>query len=175
MRSLSKISVAAIVFFIACSARAVLADPAYTADAIVRYFATKGRAPVGRSICIGSPEECGAPQSAGQSFDLQVTFDLGSDRLSPTAKRNLDEFAHALGVSALASYRFAVDGHTDARGGDYYNLELSRRRAQAVVRYLTSRGVDSAKLEAHGYGKSRPRTADPFDAANRRVETRLAD
>jgi outer membrane protein OmpA-like peptidoglycan-associated protein len=54
-------------------------------------------------------------------------------------------------------------------------MTLSERRAQAVARYLTEHGVEGSKLKAKGYGKLKPKTPDPFDAANRRVETRLAD
>jgi outer membrane protein OmpA-like peptidoglycan-associated protein len=54
-------------------------------------------------------------------------------------------------------------------------MTLSERRAKAVEDYLVSRGVEARQLEAHGYGMSRPKTSDPLDGANRRVETRLAD
>ena len=58
-------------------------------------------------------------------------------------------------------------------GSPSYNLDLSARRAQAVVRYLQERGVDTAKLEARGYGETKPVVADRFAGENRRVETRL--
>lgn len=70
--------------------------------------------------------------------------------------------------------RIRVEGHTDSRGSDSYNQALSQRRADSVMQYLTSRGgVDRSRLEAIGYGESRP--TDSNDTAsgrqnNRRVE-----
>ena len=68
-----------------------------------------------------------------------------------------------------------IEGHTDSIGGRDYNLDLSRRRAQAVVEYLTSLGVDASRLQVRGYGFDRP--LDGRSAAsveNRRVEAVLA-
>ena len=59
------------------------------------------------------------------------------------------------------------------KGTDTYNMTLSERRAAAVVRYLADKGINVSKLESRGFGKSKPRASDPFDAANRRVETRF--
>ncbi len=115
-----------------------------------------------------------APKSS-DAYDLLVTFRLGSDELTSQARRNLDEFATALASPELANLSFAVDGHTDARGSESFNLELSQRRAASVVRYLTSKGVASNRLVATGYGEAKPMRIDPFDPVNRRVETRRID
>lgn len=154
------------------------ADPAYSAKDIVGHFAPDGKLGAPRGICIGTETECGntgtdASANAVQSYDLLVTFDLNSDALTDAAKENLNEFAKALADPVLSSARFEVDGHTDARGTEDYNLGLSERRAQAVINYLSSMGIDTSRLTAKGFGKSQPRTSDPFDAVNRRVETRL--
>jgi outer membrane protein OmpA-like peptidoglycan-associated protein len=66
-----------------------------------------------------------------------------------------------------------VEGHTDDRGAEKANLDLSQRRAQAVVAYLVRKGVAAARLEAAGFGEARP--IAPNDTAenrgrNRRVE-----
>jgi OOP family OmpA-OmpF porin len=63
-----------------------------------------------------------------------------------------------------------VEGHTDAVGGEEYNLELSRRRAEAVATYLMERGVAHDQLVPTGKGKSEPLVANPFDGRNRRVQ-----
>jgi outer membrane protein OmpA-like peptidoglycan-associated protein len=152
------------------------ADPAYKADDIVKQFANDLGAT--RGLCIGTEAECAAATAAPKvtskaTFDLVVNFDYNSDVLTTGAKRNLDEFAKALKDPRLSSAAFVVEGHTDGKGGDAYNLTLSERRAQAVVRYLNEKGVATAKLAARGYGKAKPKTSDPFDPVNRRVETRL--
>ncbi len=66
-----------------------------------------------------------------------------------------------------------VQGHTDERGNDAYNLDLSERRAAAVMKYLTSHGVDIKRLQAEGYGETQPkdrRHTEQAWALNRRVE-----
>jgi len=119
------------------------------------------------------PTAAEAAAAADEAYNLLVTFDVDSDRLTPRAQRNLAQFAEALRNPALAGYRFVVEGHTDSSGPDDYNLTLSERRANAVVRYLTDLGVDPARLEARGYGETRP-AAPGSNRENRRVETRLS-
>jgi outer membrane protein OmpA-like peptidoglycan-associated protein len=66
-----------------------------------------------------------------------------------------------------------VQGHTDERGDDAYNLDLSDRRAAAVVKYLTDHGVDSNRLESQGYGETVPLDRNHNERAwakNRRVD-----
>src|SRR5262249_18296237 len=66
-----------------------------------------------------------------------------------------------------------VAGHTDERGEDAYNLDLSDRRAASVVKELTAHGVDPKRLQSHGYGEARPVVNEHNEAAwakNRRVE-----
>lgn len=152
-------------------------SPAYSASDIIRRFSSEPSFGASRSLCIDGVG-CGeaAPAKAGtEAFDLEVTFELGSDRLTPAARKNLDEFAKALADPALAARRFHVDGHTDGRGRDDINLRLSQRRAASVRNYLVSAGIDPARLDARGYGKSRPKANDPLDPANRRVETGAMD
>ena len=156
------------------------ADPAYRAEQIIDLFASKSDSEEAetRAVCIGTEKECRQPESKpklSQGFDLQVTFDLNSNDLTESARQNLDEFAKALQDTRLRPHAFVVEGHTDARGSNKYNMALSERRAHAVVRYLTRHGIETSKLKPKGYGKLKPRTPDPYDAANRRVETRLAD
>jgi len=152
----------------------------YKADDIVKHFspATPPAFGATRGLCIGTEADCSKAGHAGKpaavaAFDLVVRFKYNSDVLEPDARANLDEFAKALKTPQLGTSRFVVEGHTDAVGSPSYNLDLSARRAQAVVRYLQERGVDTAKLEARGYGETKPVVADRFAGENRRVETRL--
>jgi OOP family OmpA-OmpF porin len=66
-----------------------------------------------------------------------------------------------------------VAGHTDSDGNDAYNMDLSQRRVNSVVKYLADKGVDTTRLVAHGYGETRPIASNKTKtgkAENRRVE-----
>lgn len=66
-----------------------------------------------------------------------------------------------------------ISGHTDSKGSDDYNLNLSQGRSQSVVDYIVSQGIDSFRLTAHGYGETKPIDTNDTDAGranNRRVE-----
>jgi outer membrane protein OmpA-like peptidoglycan-associated protein len=163
--------VAAIAASTLCFVYSANADPAYKADAVIKTF-TQPALGKARAVCVGDETEC--PVKTEQpTFDLLVTFDFNSDRLTQSARENLDQFAIALKDPRLKTQRFAIDGHTDATGSESYNFGLSERRARAVVAYLATKGLDASKLIAKGFGKSKPRVSDPFDPVNRRVETRL--
>jgi len=103
-----------------------------------------------------------------------VTFAVDSTTISPSFRAALDEVA-----SSLLKYPNSlvdVMGHTDSTGSDAYNLDLSRRRAEAVAGYLTMRGVPRARLATVGYGEQYPRadnTTPEGRALNRRVEIRI--
>lgn len=71
------------------------------------------------------------------------------------------------------SVEIEIAGHTDSKGSDDYNLNLSQGRSQSVVDYLISQGIDSYRLTAHGYGETKPIDTNDSDAGranNRRVE-----
>lgn len=76
-------------------------------------------------------------------------------------------------VTSRPTMKLRIEGHTDDQGSDAYNMKLSQQRAQAVVDWLVGKGVEVSRLEAKGYGESRP-VADngrpDGRALNRRVE-----
>jgi outer membrane protein OmpA-like peptidoglycan-associated protein len=107
----------------------------------------------------------------------QVFFDTDRDTIKPRSFHILQAVADVL---AAASHirRVSVDGHTDNRSSEEHNLDLSQRRAAAVVRWLTAHGIDASRLEAHGYGPSRPIAPNATGAGrarNRRVEFVIID
>ena len=105
------------------------------------------------------------------SLMLRIAFDFDSAALSVRARRDLDSVAAALNGPELAGTRLALEGHTDARGAANYNLQLSQRRADAVVAYLMQRGVASGRLRSAGFGEHRPLPEYPStDDRQRRVE-----
>jgi outer membrane protein OmpA-like peptidoglycan-associated protein len=105
-----------------------------------------------------------------------IRFDSGKDAPRPESDATLDEVAGML--RQAPELRLLVEGHTDATDTDTYNLELSQRRAQAVMAALVKRGIDAGRLQAKGFGKTRP-VADNASAQgralNRRVEVSVLE
>ncbi|HSK04295.1 MAG TPA: OmpA family protein, partial [Kofleriaceae bacterium] len=101
-----------------------------------------------------------------------INFEYDKAKIKRDSYYILDAIAAALqGNSTIQLLEIA--GHTDERGDDAYNLDLSDRRAAAVLRYLTEKGVDPKRLESQGYGETRPKDPRSTPAAyakNRRVE-----
>lgn len=101
-------------------------------------------------------------------------FESGRYELSGKSLTELERLAEFLKVNPTA--RIEIAGHTDDRGDPAANVELSRKRAQTVVDYLTRMGVAPARLKAIGYGKTRPAVKGTTDEArqrNRRIEWRV--
>ena len=158
------------------------ADPAYSAEKVVQIFVKQlGALKAGktRTLCVGTAADCKKQEAAEApppvQFDLLANFEFNSDTLTATARENLEQFAKAMKDPRLAGSKFEIDGHTDATGPEQYNQGLSERRANAVVSYLTSEGIDSSLLAAKGFGKTKPRVANPYSPLNRRVETHLSE
>jgi outer membrane protein OmpA-like peptidoglycan-associated protein len=115
---------------------------------------------------------------AGCSCDVtvQLNFAFDSAVIADEDKAKLD--ALAVRLQELKFVGGEAGGHTDSTGDDAYNLDLSKRRAQAVIDYLGMRGVSSTRITAVGYGETMP-IADNATAEgramNRRVVLRRTD
>ena len=100
-----------------------------------------------------------------------VLFTSNQATLLVSAENRLNQISEAL--IAAGNRSLLVEGYTDSRGQDSYNLDLSQRRADAVRSYIVSRGYPGDKIRASGQGKNRP-IADNGNAEgranNRRVE-----
>lgn len=148
--------------------------PAYKADEVVSKLLDSAELGAERGIICVGVQDCEKQRNKRPSgFDLVVTFELNSDELTDQAKANLAEFAKVIRDERLATAQFLVEGHTDATGPDTFNMRLSTKRAESVVKYLVSTGVELEKLKPVGLGEADPRSGDPYDPANRRVETRV--
>lgn len=106
------------------------------------------------------------------SIDLEILFAYDSDALTPEAMATLGSLSTALSDPRLATARLVFIGHTDSVGGEAYNLDLSRRRADAVARFvMASLAIPPSRIESVGVGYSRLKnTFDPAAAENRRVQ-----
>jgi len=101
-----------------------------------------------------------------------LEFDFDSDNIRPESFYDLDQLAASLQDSKI---KLHIEGHTDDRGKSEFNLLLSRRRAEAVRKYLLSKGC-KAQLIATGFGQTRPvapNTTEEGRQKNRRVEFRV--
>ena len=136
--------------------------------------------------CPGTPpntevDDKGCPLEKAAPIVLKgVTFEFDSDKLTTEATKRLDNVVNALKGSPDIEVR--IEGHTDSRGTDAYNLKLSDDRAASVRKYLVDHGVDSGRLTSKGYGESQPvaPNAEPDGsdnpegrAKNRRVELEI--
>lgn len=105
-------------------------------------------------------------------IDVRILFEFDSAELSPKAHDQLAELAKALSHPSLAGVRIALNGHTDAKGSDEYNLSLSEARAVSVRRELVATyGIEPERLVAVGFGEEHLKDIqDPEGPVNRRVE-----
>ena len=120
----------------------------------------------------------GEGATAGTQADLEVNvgdrvfFGLDSSTLDDTGRQTVER--QAAWLQQFPAVTVTVEGHADQRGTTEYNLALGERRASAVKSYLTSLGVDPARVLTISYGKER--LADPAEteeayALNRRAVT----
>lgn len=129
---------------------------------------TRSWKPVSRGITVEGP----AVPEAPPSIDLQVNFEYDTSNLTNDAIITLKALGEALRTEDLAGLQFRIVGHTDGRGSDAYNLELSRRRAEAVRAHLVQfHAVEGGRLATEGRGKrDLLLAANPEDGINRRVQ-----
>jgi outer membrane protein OmpA-like peptidoglycan-associated protein len=110
--------------------------------------------------------------ASGGKISLDIRFGNDSNQLTPAATAQLAQLGAALNSPTLAHTRFLIAGHTSATGDPRHNQELSENRARSVRTYLVDHyGVDARRLEASGFGASRPLPQFPGSAVQqRRVE-----
>ena len=130
----------------------------------------------------GKPADKGCPKSVrvenGQILILQrVEFATGRSEVLAASAPILDEVRTTIEANPQLR-KLRVEGHTDARGNDARNMELSRQRARSVARWLIEHGTAQGRLEAYGCGENRPRDSNATASgrqSNRRVEVHIID
>ena len=85
-----------------------------------------------------------------------IFYDFDKATLRPESKEALDEMVQVLRDNPNVTIEMA--SHTDRKGTDEYNIDLSSRRAKSVIDYLISQGIAPDRLQSQGYGESRPKT-----------------
>lgn len=102
-----------------------------------------------------------------------MNFETDKDVILPQSKAFLAKLGKALAENSAIWGSLEIQGHTDERGEDAYNQDLSERRAASVRSALVEAGVEATKLTSRGYGESQPLDTDGTELAwarNRRVE-----
>jgi outer membrane protein OmpA-like peptidoglycan-associated protein len=108
------------------------------------------------------------------TFDGGILFDFDSSALRDGARRNLSEFAASM--RDFEDTNILIVGHTDARGPESYNQDLSERRAQSATDYLTQQGLAPGRMTSVGKGESEPVATNETPEGrqqNRRVEVAI--
>lgn len=100
-----------------------------------------------------------------------INFDFNSANLRPDSEPVLAQLYDGLVADTAAA--IVVEGHTSTEGSDEYNLDLSGRRAQAVVDDLVARGIDPARISAAGKGETEPIISPDGDEASRSINRRV--
>lgn len=103
----------------------------------------------------------------------RVGFETDAYQIDPQGKARLSKLGKFLATHSHLFDRIKISGHTDSRGGKDYNLKLSQDRADSVMKVFVENGVDEKKIQAIGYGLSRPLDSNENEEAwekNRRTE-----
>ena len=133
--------------------------------------ATAAPQPAAMSVPVPAPVPAPAaakPATPGV-VGFRINFALDSATLAPADLGFVQRIGELLQTEP--QLRLRIEGHTDARGSDEYNRDLSVRRGKAVAAYLVEHmGIGADRLRVIGKGKSEPLAADPFDPSNRRVQ-----
>ena len=105
------------------------------------------------------------------TLDTDVLFDVDRSELKPGAMTELQRLADALNSDPTRKLR--IEGHADSTGSEAHNLDLSKRRADAVGSALIQDGVAPNRITTQGFGASMPVATNDTQAGrqqNRRVE-----
>lgn len=128
--------------------------PCYTLDEIMDLIA-KGESVKGKTVC---------------AIDDLINFDFGKSSLNASSQHYLNRIVLMMKRTGAS---VEVKGHTDNKGTEEFNMNLSKKRAQAVYDYLLSKGVPASKLSYSYYGMSKPIASNDTEDGrreNRRVE-----
>jgi outer membrane protein OmpA-like peptidoglycan-associated protein len=103
------------------------------------------------------------------TFDSGLMFGFDSYQLSTNTTSNLSNLASTL--NKYEDTDILIEGHTDKKGSEEYNMKLSKQRAQSVASYLEQLNVKNSRITTQGYGELQP--VSEIDEQNRRVEVAI--
>lgn len=127
------------------------------------------------------PKKNGCPKVQITATEIKILERIEFDTAKATIRPESDPVLNAV-LSTLRDHpeilKVSIEGHTDNRGGKAYNKKLSQSRAEAVMKWLTDRGIAAGRLTAQGFGQERPIDTNNTDAGrqkNRRVEFHITE
>ncbi len=112
-----------------------------------------------------------------------IYYEFDRDELTPKAKQSINNTL-LIFMNKYPTMTIMISSHTDSKGTDEYNEDLSQRRAQSVVNYLIANNIDPNRLQAKGFGEFQPIAPNKMDdgsdnpegrALNRRTEFKIID
>ncbi len=184
MVSLSTTTPGAVIHYTTDGSTPTAASPVYTGpiqvgtDTTIKAIAVAPDMPASEvssaAYTIAPPPPPARVELTREKLELKdkIYFDTGKTTLKSASDSLLDEVAAVMKDHPEVK-RVVVEGHTDSKGGKAKNLKLSKGRAEVVRAYLVEKGVEPGRLEAKGFGASRPiaDNATPKGREdNRRVE-----
>ncbi len=125
--------------------------------------------------------ETGISRIPELTLRLNIYYDFDKSKIRTSEKTKLDTTLYKV-LDKFPNAIIEIGSHTDNKGSDEYNIELSQRRSESVVNYLIKRGVSPDRLIAKGYGESKPLAPNTLPDGsdnpegrqlNRRTEIRL--
>jgi outer membrane protein OmpA-like peptidoglycan-associated protein len=138
----------------------------------------------GEDLCPNTPgviENRGCPKQVVEKSEnvtqqigllaASIYFDTNSDKIKSISFATIDKIINLM--KKIPNVKFVIEGHTDDRNSDRYNLYLSQRRAASVRKYMVKQGIVTERLQSKGYGESRPKFSNSNAGGrqlNRRVE-----
>jgi len=84
-----------------------------------------------------------------------IYFEFDKSNITPEGAMELDRLVGVM--NKHQELEIFVRAHTDSRGPDNYNLDLSKRRAQSTVEYIVSKGIDASRISGEGFGENEPK------------------
>lgn len=150
----------------------VPADRVWVTVKVVNYPAQRPAPPqvvaVAPPVPSTSPPRSSPPPAKTPSvYTAEVRFAFDKHALDAQAKRDIEQLVQRVGAS-MSSAEIIVEGYTDSRGSDAYNIKLSQRRATAVRDYLISKGASSALVSVSGKGEASPADSNATEAGRSR-------
>lgn len=117
--------------------------------------------------------------NATQTIIENILFEFNKSDLLPQSQLTLDKIV--LVMTSNQNFTIELSAHSDSKGGDAYNLKLSQERANSAKNYIISKGIDSKRIKAIGYGETKllnncgnnSKCSDDEHAVNRRLEFKL--